>query len=302
MKFFSEDSIPEEIQAKIDLAPLTNSGSESNFSQLDLECRRGSGQTKLETMSNRHMVKGNKYFESDHWKEMSPELKEKEWNYARGSPQAKIVRDMKNEFLAKVKAAEKMIISEKIKKKQRKNERSLKLLESVKSHGGPIASNDGEKLQHLEESQLLNEVRYLRQTVAPNIREKRKVDGKFVKYSKEELISQIQNVLKPETEVDENVDSLLLQSLVKRSLPVEVSPKEPAFPISSVALLEGALGDRRVGVAVTSETIQMYHLTRYGFEPDDTTEDMNDWNVVKIIEDYDFVKKRTGVYMVCAVD
>ena len=282
MKFFSEDSIPEEIQAKIDLAPLTNSGSESNFSQLDLECRRGSGQTKLETMSNRHMVKGNKYFESDHWKEMSPELKEKEWNYAR--------------------KAEKMIISEKIKKKQRKNERSLKLLESVKSHGGPITSNDVEKLQHLEESQLLNEVRYLRQTVAPNIREKRKVDGKFVKYSKEELISQIQNVLKPETEVDENVDSLLLQSLVKRSLPVEVSPKEPAFPISSVALLEGALGDRRVGVAVTSETIQMYHLTRYGFEPDDTTEDMNDWNVVKIIEDYDFVKKRTGVYMVCAVD
>ena len=45
----------------------------------------------------------------------------------------------------------------------------------------------------------------------------------------------------------------------------------------------------------------MYHMTRYGFEPDDTTEDMTDWKVVKIIEDYDFVKRRTGVYMVCSV-
>ena len=55
----------------------------------------------------------------------------------------------------------------------------------------------------------------------------------------------MENVLKLETEVDENVDSLLLQSLVRKSLPVEVSPKDTrtASPISSVALLEGALGD-----------------------------------------------------------
>ena len=46
----------------------------------------------------------------------------------------------------------------------------------------------------------------------------------------------------------------------------------------------------------------MYHLTSYGFEPNDTTEDMNDWKVMNGIEDYDFVKKRTGVYMVCAVN
>ena len=76
------------------------------------------------------------------------------------------------------------------------------------------------------------------------MQEKRNVDGKFVKYSKEELISQIQNVIKPETKVDEKFYRLLLQSLVKNSTLVEVSPKEPAFPISSVALLEGAIGER----------------------------------------------------------
>ena len=74
--------------------PFTNSGAESNFAQLDLECRRGSGQTKLKTMSDRHVVKSNKYFESDQWKKLSPELKQKEWDFARNSEKAKIVKDM----------------------------------------------------------------------------------------------------------------------------------------------------------------------------------------------------------------
>ena len=83
MDFYKEGAeISDDILDKIDEAPLTNSGAESNFAHLDLECRRGSGQTKLKTMSDRHVVKSNNYFESDQWKRLSPELKQKEWNHA----------------------------------------------------------------------------------------------------------------------------------------------------------------------------------------------------------------------------
>ena len=44
--------------------------------------------------------------------------------------------------------------------------------------------------------------------------------------------------------------------------------------------------------------IVLTYVSKLLFEPDDSTEDMTDWKVVKNIEDYDFVKRRTGVYIV----
>ena len=152
-----------------------------------------------------------------------------------------------------------------------------------------------------------NLCRYLRQTIAPNIREKRKVENKFIKYSKAELINQIKNVLKPETDVEENVDTLLLNSLAKKLSQDDPNKegmkeaREESFPSGSVALLEGQLNERRVGVAIDTDTVQLYFMTRYGLEPEDTTEDMTKWKVLKIIEDYDYVKRRTREYLVCSL-
>ena len=105
---------------------------------------------------------------------MEKELKNKAWNDARSSEQAKIVRAMQKQFLDKVKASEAVANQEKINKKIKKTEKCLKLLEQIKGHGGPITPNDLNKLENLTESEILNEVRYLRQTVAPNIRDKKK--------------------------------------------------------------------------------------------------------------------------------
>ena len=101
MKFFQtnpDEEVDEQTVKKMELAPLTNSGCESNFSQLDLECRRGSGQTTLQTMSNRHMVKTNQFFDSEQWKQLAPELKAKSWKEARSGEQAKIVKGLQEEF------------------------------------------------------------------------------------------------------------------------------------------------------------------------------------------------------------
>ena len=132
-------------------------------------------------MSNRHLVKTNKYFSSENWKNMEGHLRKKAWKDARSSLQAKIVRSMQKEFMDKVKASEAVASQEKIKRKLRKNEKCMKLLDEVKKHEGP---DNLHQLSGFTEGQVLKEVRYLRQTIAPNIREKRKVGNSFMKYTK----------------------------------------------------------------------------------------------------------------------
>ena len=231
---------------------------------------------------------------------MALELKRKSWKDARAGEQSKIVKEMQLEFLNKVKAAESLANQEKVKKKAKKNEKCLQLLEVVKIHGGPITPNDLDRLENLTDKQILNEVKYLRQTVAPNIREKRKVEKKCIKFSKEELIHQIKNALRPENEELGDVDSLLLNSIQETSVEVEDAAPD-SEDVGTVAIMEGPLGERKVGVFLTKETIQFYQPSRYGFEPEDLTSELSDWSLVVKIEDFDFISKRTGVYLRCAI-
>ena len=117
----------------------------------------------------------------------------------------------------------------------------------VKIHGGPITPNEVDKLNDMTDVQLLNEIRYLRQTVAPNIREKRKVGTKFVKFNRTELIGQIVNVLKPENELDEDINQLLLTSMVDKvdtTTPKVVEGPGPDENIEKVTVLEGLFGEK----------------------------------------------------------
>ena len=52
-------------------------------------------------------------------------------------------------------------------------------------------------------------MRYLRATVAPNVKEKRKEGNKFVKFNKEQLIFQLRNSIKPTSDNDVDVENLL---------------------------------------------------------------------------------------------
>ena len=66
----------------------------------------------------------------------------------------------------------------------------------------------------------MNEVRYLRATIAPNIREKIKDRDtkKFIKLTISELIDQIVNVLKPKSGISEFE---LIENLLKENLALE---------------------------------------------------------------------------------
>ena len=59
--------------------------------------------------------------------------------------------------------------------------------------------------------------------------------------------------------------------------------------------------ERRAGLVVSKNAVQLYHVTQYGLEPDDVTETLSDWQIVTPVDDYDFITRRTGVYMRCSV-
>ena len=60
-----------------------------------------------------------------------------------------------------------------------------------------MTQNTTEILDSLSAQQLVTEVRYLRVTLAPNIREKVKVDDKFRNLTKTELKNEILKVINP---------------------------------------------------------------------------------------------------------
>ena len=109
--------------------------------------------------------------------------------------------------------------------------------------------------------------------------------------------------MKPENKFVDDIDQLLLSAMEgKESANTkDTDCDETKDFVGKVAVVEGPLKDKTVGFIVNATTVQLYHVTRYGFEPDDTTEDLSDYKVVQIIEDYDFITRRTGVYLRCSL-
>ena len=93
----------------------------------------------------------------------------------------------------------------------------MQTIDICKQHGGPLTDNNLDLIKSLSEKQLISEIVFLRLTGAPNIRQQRRVKGsntgkfRVEKFTAEELRTSIRNAIKPEDEVDKNVDGLLLK-------------------------------------------------------------------------------------------
>jgi len=103
--------------------------------------------------------------------------------------------------------------------KKKKNTRLLNTIQTCKKHKGPLTPDSLYLLSTLSEKELLAEVTYLRLTVAPDIRQQRRVKdgaGKFrtQKFSLTELHNSIKNAIKPDESVQDNINELLLAALV----------------------------------------------------------------------------------------
>ena len=83
-----EEEISASVSDKLKGAPLTNSGCESQFGELDNYVKKFGGTASVSTLSDKHVIKKNTFFESENWKVLSFEEKKQKFAWARGSSQA----------------------------------------------------------------------------------------------------------------------------------------------------------------------------------------------------------------------
>ena len=277
------EHLSQEVLDKLNQANvLTNSGCESHFADLDNMIKSSAGgNSNLETFSQRHVIAKNKYLESENWVKMSEKEKRATFRWARSSPQAKLVNEMAKDWLKKVEDTAKDAITKKSDKKKKKNERSLKILNQCKDHGGPLAASeeDMKLLDTLTEKQLLLEISYIRCTLDPTIKQNRKIEGRFVRFTVEELRMQIKNCLLPVETLQSDLGSLLIDILAADSAEEGslTPPSLQSTPPGTTGWWNGPLGEEQVGVLLTADSLQLYKKTRYGFIPDDLPVSPLDW-------------------------
>ena len=133
------------------------------------------------------------------------------------------------------------------------------------------------------------------------MRFRRKVDGKFVDFSKNELIQQIKDAVLPECSVED------LCSLLDTILEVEVTDAvdteksqdaDESIQIGSLGWWQNPLDEVRLGVLVSDNVLQLYEKTRYGYQPRPERVDRNGWNLIERVEDYCYVERPSGIYLV----
>lgn len=212
----ARDVVPD--MEKLNKAPLTNLGCEGEFAKLDNRLRVSGGTTSVETLSRKNIVATNSLLNEPTFQDRSEQERLEDWKWARSSEETKAVREMQKDFLSNVKASVRLSLTKNEELKKKRNARQLKLLEKCEEHGGPLTPQSMDELDNLEKSQVLAEISYLKATISPNIRMKRRVKigdnkYKFEELSENELKTSIRNAIKPDEMIGQNVNDLLLTVL-----------------------------------------------------------------------------------------
>lgn len=201
-------------EVKLQHAPLTNLGCESEFAKLDNKIRVSGGSTSVPTYSRKNVISTNGLLVDSEFVNMPEEERLKRWKWARKSDEVIRVKKLEKDFIETVKVACRLALLKKEQMKKKKLEKTLKLLDICKEHSGPMSPATIYLLNNLNEKKLLAEIGYLRVTIAPDIRQRRRVKAetgryKMERFTDDELRTSIKNAINPEANVNKDVDSLL---------------------------------------------------------------------------------------------
>jgi hypothetical protein len=219
MSYFQSD---EQVKTSMDeerlqYAPLTNLGCEGEFAKLDNRISQSGGSTTVKTLSQKNVVTTNRLLVDQTFTSLSDKEKSDKWKWSRTSDQVSDVKEIEANYLLTVKMSRRLAVAKKEELKKKKQARTSKLLDTCKDHGGPVTPKSLALVDSLNEKQLIAEIGYLRVTIAPNIRQMRriKVDGKLknVTLPLQELRQSIKNAVQPESEISNDIDTLLKKYL-----------------------------------------------------------------------------------------
>ena len=201
MMAFFRDEVNEETVEKMSHAPLSNSGCESRMAQLDVRVRFSGGAAPVNTISDKQVISVNKFLLTEEMKDDDHASKMFLW--ARTSDEAKLADNLQKEFFSRVKLAHRQASIARYAVKQRRMARALQLARNCQVHGGPVTAYNLDLLETLDENQIIQEVSYLKATIASELKLKKRVTDsvskkyKMLKLPTEQLKLSIKNVLQP---------------------------------------------------------------------------------------------------------
>ena len=123
--------------------------------------------------------------------------------------ESKTVRKMEQDLCEKISAVSELPMEAKKKEKFKINQQRYQFLERCKLHGGPLTASDLHRLDSLIDDQVMAEAGYLKKSIAPNLRYKRLVGKHFVKFTVEEIKSQIRDSILPHSNIATELGQLL---------------------------------------------------------------------------------------------
>ena len=300
MSAFFDESAPEEDKpdATIEQAPQTNLGCESEFGFVTNDFKQEGGSTSLATISDKHVIQRNKLYEKERWIQLSKKERQRKWKWARNSNEAKMVKEMEAAFLERVKSAEMLSIKAKENDKQKKIEKLQAALYACKKHGGPLTKHDLVKIDELGDEELAAEAKYLKLTIAPNIRFKHLVNRKMIPFTTAEVRQQVKDAIAPACSRadDSQIDSLIVGVLKSSSVTSEEESNRLVMT-GIVAWWIGPLCEKTLGVALDETTLQLYELARFGFRPRGLAVELSDWKLDEQVENYHYEERGNSLYL-----
>ena len=138
MPFFSSilegKEINEEYQSmdneiKLLHAPISNLGCESEIAWLDNRLKFSGGTTTITTLSRKNVVSMNRFLVDDYFQNATDEERRQRWKWARTSEQVKQVQKLNADFLAILKALERLSSIKKENLRNRKSKRLFKIVD-----------------------------------------------------------------------------------------------------------------------------------------------------------------------------
>lgn len=126
--------------------------------------------------------------------DLSIDERRERWKWGRCPEAVSNAKTMEANLLATITESKELTLYKKYALKKNVYVITLKLLGTCKELSGPMTPDSVEKLNELNEKQLLSEIGYLRATIAPDIRQKRRDTGyKMETFSLTQLRNSIKN-------------------------------------------------------------------------------------------------------------
>ena len=59
----------------------------------------------------------------------------------------------------------------------------------------------------------------------------------------------------------------------------------------------GPLEEKRLGIIIDNDTLKLYEKSHYGYVSMVTHEKLEEWDLLESIENYEFVERRSGIFL-----